>query len=182
MDTRASTSALSPAGALRGFTLVELLITIALLTIVMAIAIPRLNTGRSHVVNQAREFKSALNFARSEALNRSRIVTLCPSDDAAAAAPVCGESWHNGWVIYIDVNNDGDADDGEVLRRHLALKGGVSISPNPAVSRIRFDNQGFTADASDFLFCSDADKTSGRTVMLARSGRAMRSKDVTVCP
>jgi type IV fimbrial biogenesis protein FimT len=182
MKSKAIMSAQCKARTSRGFTLIEMLITIAILTIVMAIAIPNFNTGRSLVVNQAREFKSALNFARNEAVNLSRIVTLCPSDDASAAAPNCDETWHNGWVVYIDENKDGDADDGEVVRRHIALKGGVTITANPVAASVSFDNQGFTDDASDFLFCSDADKASGRTVMLARSGRAMRSKDLTTCP
>lgn len=166
----------------RGFTLIEMLLTIAILTIVMAIAIPNFNTGRSLVVNQAREFKSALNFARNEAVNLSRVVTMCPSDDASAAVPDCDATWHNGWVVYIDENNDGDADDGEVVRRHIALKGAVTITATPAVASVSFDNQGFTTVASDFLFCSDADKASGRTVLLALSGRAMRSNTLTTCP
>lgn len=165
-----------------GFTLVELLITIAILAIVLAIAIPNMNTGRSLVVNQAREFKTALNFARNEAVNQSRVVIMCPSDDATADSPSCDETWHSGWVIFVDQDSDGVVDGDEILRRHVALEGAVTIAPTPAVTSISFDNQGFTDDASDFLFCSDADKASGRTVMLARSGRAMRSKVITTCP
>lgn len=165
-----------------GFTLVELLITIAILAIVLAIAIPNINTGRSFTINQAREFKSALNFARNEAVNQSRVVIMCPSDDAAAEPPTCDETWHNGWVVFVDQDNDGAVDNDEILRRHVALEGAVTIGSSPAVTSISFDSQGFTDDASDFLFCSDADKASGRTVMLARSGRAMRSKVVTTCP
>ena len=165
-----------------GFTLVELLITIAILSIVLAIAIPNMNTGRSFAVNQAREFKSALNYARNEAVNQSRVVIMCPSDDASADDPACDDTWHNGWVIFVDQDNNGEAEADEVLRRHTSLKGAITIAPDPAVASISFDNQGFTNDASDFLFCSDSDKASGRTVMLARSGRAMRSKDLTTCP
>ncbi len=66
-----------------GFTLVELLITIAILATVLAIAIPNINTGRSLVVNQAREFKIGTQFARNEAVNQSRVVIMCPSDDAS---------------------------------------------------------------------------------------------------
>jgi type IV fimbrial biogenesis protein FimT len=165
-----------------GFTLVELLVTIAILAIVMAIAIPNINTGRSLVVNQAREFNSSLNFARNEAVNQSRVVVMCPSDDASEDDPGCDETWHNGWVVYVDQDNNGEAGAGEVLRRHTSLKGAVTIAASPALTSISFDNRGFTDDASDFLFCSDADKASGRTVMLARSGRAMRSKVVSTCP
>ncbi len=165
-----------------GFTLVELLIAVAIMTITLAIAVPNFNTARSLVINQSREFKSALNFARNEAVNRSRDIIMCPSDDATVAVPECDASWHSGWVIYVDEDNDGEADAGEVLRRHDVLKGGVTITGNPVVASITFDNQGFTGAASNFLFCSDADKNQGRTVLLALSGRAMRSKTVTVCP
>jgi type IV fimbrial biogenesis protein FimT len=179
MQTRISSA---PTRAAAGFTLVELLITIAILSIVLAIAIPNISTGRSLVLNQAKEFNSALQYARNEAVNQSRAVVVCPTDDAGEAVPECDATWHSGWVVYVDLDSDGAPSAGEVLRRHIALKGGVTITGNPVVAAVTFDNQGFTATPSDFLFCSDADKASGRTIMLARSGRAMRSNVISNCP
>lgn len=165
-----------------GFTLVELLITIAIMAIALAIAVPNIETGRSQAFNQSREFHQALTYARAEAVNRSREVMICPSNDATVAAPVCGNDWEAGWVIFVDEDDDNVVDAAEVLRRHGELNGNVIINDVPAVATVTFDRQGFTADDSVFQFCSPAATDHGRTVVLGNSGRAIRSKVVSVCP
>ena len=101
----------------RGLTLIELMVVLAILAIVVTMAVPsfkslismtQLRTATSHLVG-------VLNLARSEAIKRGWPVTVCKSADVAAAAPSCdeGAAWHDGWLVFVDYNQNGikDADD-----------------------------------------------------------------------
>lgn len=102
-----------------GITLVELLITIAVLAIVLALAVP----GYGSLVNSVRlagltnELVSSLNLARSEAIKRGVRVTVCKSANPMAADPDCqtGGSWQDGWILFVDRNIVGKRDGDDQL-------------------------------------------------------------------
>lgn len=85
----------------RGFTLIEMIVTLAVLAIAVAIAIPSFTTQIRN--NQSRalgeEFGAALSFARSEAVKRGQLVSICASD---AAQTNCANDWTNGWLVFVD--------------------------------------------------------------------------------
>jgi type IV fimbrial biogenesis protein FimT len=90
-----------------GFTLVELLVSVAVLTILAAVAVP----GLTQFGHQARmsmlgnQFLSDLANARFEAIRRGRRVVLCKSADGS----VCTREghWDQGWLVFEDANNSG---------------------------------------------------------------------------
>lgn len=86
-----------------GFTLVELLITMCVVAILAAIGVPSFRdyAAAAAIRAQVSDFSGALRLARSEAIKRGRVVTLCRTDDATVVAPVCaaGDDWSAGWVI-----------------------------------------------------------------------------------
>ena len=91
----------------RGFTMIELLVTIAIVTIMLVLAAPSFtrlvqsNTMSSHV----NTYLSDIRFARSEAVRLGGRVILCRSDAPEADLPVCninagpgGKGWISGWI------------------------------------------------------------------------------------
>lgn len=84
----------------QAFTLVELVITVAIAAIVLGLALPSFNTQirNNSSVALGHEFASALNFARSEAIKRGARVSICASNNGVA----CVGAWTDGWLIFVD--------------------------------------------------------------------------------
>lgn len=106
----------------RGFTLVELLVTVAVLVVLVALGAPQLRTLllKRTVSSQAESLSSGLRFARSEAIKRGQFVTMCASSNPEAATPTClannASDWSSGWIIFVDhAANLRQFDSGEVL-------------------------------------------------------------------
>ena len=91
-----------------GFTLVELLMAVAVLGILLTIGVPALRDMvlNNRLVSQTNRLVSHLQLARSESIKRSAPVVLCRTDDFAT--PACGgtsaaRTWDTGWLVYVDV-------------------------------------------------------------------------------
>ena len=112
----------------RGFTLVELLVTMTLVAILSAIALPSLSSfvTNSRVSSRANDFVAAINLARSEAVKRSSGVTICPSSNAATCATAA--DWASGWIVFSDHDIDATADTGdELIHVFPGLSGGITM-------------------------------------------------------
>ena len=117
-----------------GFTLVELMVVLAIATLLITVAAPswRLFMASQHHNVAVNELLLAFRFTRSEAIKSGQRVTACTRSGNALA---CGKtSWHQGWLIFIDSNNNGLFDDGEkLLRQHAALNSQVSATGNTRI-------------------------------------------------
>ena len=117
----------------RGFTLVELLVVLAVGAILLAIAIPSyaflVNSSRLAAVTN--DLVTALHLARSEAIKRRMRVTVCKTSNAMADTPVCDTtaSWQQGWLVFVDGGTKGVIDSGDALLRvQDSLSAAVTIT------------------------------------------------------
>ena len=85
---------------IQGFTLIELMVTVAVLAIVLSIAVPSFQTLITNNKSQTMgdEFAQALNFARSEAVKNKKRVSICASSNGTS----CTGSWSEGFIVFQD--------------------------------------------------------------------------------
>ena len=86
----------------RGFTLIELMVTLAVLAIVLGIAVPSFTQQirNNSSVALTSEFQTALSYARAEAVKRATRVSICPSTNGASC--LGASDWHKGWLVFVD--------------------------------------------------------------------------------
>jgi len=91
----------------RGFTLVELIVALAVAAILLAMAVPSLGDllRNNRLAAANNELVTSLNVARAEALRRGRPVTVCASADQRSCAS--SNNWATGWVVFEDTVNTG---------------------------------------------------------------------------
>lgn len=117
-----------------GFTLMELLTTLAVAGILLVIAAPALNgMVRTHRLNAAaNELVGAANLARSEAIQRGSRVTLLPCRwSEASASCATGSSWRDGWALIAgppESSTDLTVTSANLLRHFAPLAKELSMS------------------------------------------------------
>lgn len=105
----------------QGFTLMELMLVLALAAVIFAIAAPNFNEFRrnSRLTSAANNLLGAIQTARTEAIKRQVSVSICPSDNADddAGATCSAEGVFRGWIVFVDTNSNCDRDAGDTLVR-----------------------------------------------------------------
>jgi type IV fimbrial biogenesis protein FimT len=155
-----------------GLTLIELMVTLAVAIVLLAIGIPAFQgmEANNRAVALAQGLVSALTLARTEAVGRGVPVAVCgkkspgpgnlecldsisdadkpcPIDDATAS----NNPWCNGWLVFVDTISSG-SDLGtrqtseELIRAFPRPRGGPTIKASAVF--VRFASQGFLNDGS----------------------------------
>lgn len=180
----------------RGFTLLELLVTMAVAGILLSVGVPSFSDAikESRLSTQYNAMVGSLYLARSEAVKGIADVTVCPR--SAPATNQCGtkDDWNNGWLVFMDntrVQGEAtakvDADD-EIVAVEMAPKGentilAIGSSSNSAanareVAFIRYTRNGSTEWNSGSVIVCDSSRgaAASRVINIVLTGDIRRGR------
>lgn len=169
-----------------GFTLLELLVALAVAAILLGIGAPEMSAAirEGRIGARHNALVGSLYLARSEAIKGSVVVTLC----ARASDTGCGESWENGWLVFVDGDTPASVDDDDTVLHVEASRGeGITIrtlgsSDRSATSATARDHIRFRPDGStdwmggSFVLCDERGTTDARVVNMVLTGDARRGR------
>lgn len=174
-----------------GFTLIELIITLTIAGILIALATPAMQTfvQDQRLTNQANEFITDLNIARSEAVKRGGSNIVICKQGGTAASPSCSTSaaWSTGRVVFVDADSDGVIDSNEtILRVTETLDGSNTLnSIGSTTNSFTFSSTGLTTLSTGteiaMRFCDSRGSTKGVTVYVNFTGRARIDRATLSC-
>jgi len=177
-------------GLFVGFTLIELMVTLAVAAIVITIAAPSFVdvVQKARMSSQTNDVVAAVNLGRSRALTEAARVILCPTSDEVTCSTT--QSWGDGWMIFVDCNQNGSLDAGgtdcingsaeRIVRRGSSPKGGaLDVASNAS---LQFESNGRVAASRTFTVCVPGLDTARQVVVntVGRS-RVIEADPASVC-
>lgn len=155
-----------------GFTLVELLMTLAIGAIVLMLAAPSLGNllASTRMATAEGAIADSLNHARTEAIMHNGRVLVCPSIDARHCLP--SHEWQHGWLIADDADGDGQPDgDVPTIAMLPALPAGTRVITSTGRRRVSFHPNGSAAGTNARFTVCHARQHDGKAVVVSNAGR-----------
>lgn len=173
----------------QGFTLLEVLVVLAVLSVLLGLAVPGLTgvRARQQLQGQAEDFWNSLMLARAQALLHQQRITLC-----AAVQGVCDPSagWHAGWLVFMDANRNGQREaDERLLLQQGGAPAAVRISGNRTVERLigygadgRSESLTGAFQAGTVTVCAKGQSEGWQVVINAAGRPRLEKTDLSSCP
>lgn len=162
----------------RGFTLIELMVTVAIAAVLLTLGVPAFTNLmiKNQLSGQIQTLQGTIAFARSEAIKRATYVSICKSIDQSTCCQTSGSTcadWSGGWIVFENRDNDvpavrddiGGADEEPLLRVFPALPSDYTLNANNNFTNfITYDRLGMANNNGTFVFCRGSDETTARAM------------------
>ena len=163
----------------KGFTLIELMITLVVLVIALSIAVPNFAAWikNNRIDAATRTLAGTLNLARSEAVSRQTVITVNS-----------GGNWSNGLTIYTDTTPTGNTAQvaGDTLIKDLDFSmDGITVNTNDGDNFISFTSSGLLNEGGNQLsiaICDDRGVSQGTLITINAVGRTSIGNPTTCTP
>ncbi|WP_053980937.1 GspH/FimT family protein [Marinagarivorans algicola] len=161
-----------------GYTLLELLITLTIIAIIAAVAVPSFdsimdNNKQSAAINK---LLGELHFARSEAVKRARQVVICPSSNNNTCNTA--QTWADGWIMFIDNNRNNMHENAEeILRIGEKFDRGLTVTVSHNLAKyIRYRSNGMTISPGEITICDSRGSPKAQAIIINTIGRPQISQ------
>ena len=165
---------------IKGFTLLELLVALALMGILAAWGLPNFQTlgERSAVTSEINRLQAILTLARNTAITQQSDITVCPTNNNR---DTCTTDWNNP-VIVVKGDKTNSISDSDIVRIFAPTKG-THVTKN-GQSRIKYNSVGHAGGFnSTYTICPSNEETSqsGKTLVISTLGRSRVGEDPISC-
>lgn len=160
----------------RGVSHVELMIAVALITVLSVTALPGVSNmlDRGKINGTRHQLLTDLNFARNTAVTSYRRVVICPSDDQRTCSG--DTNWSSGWIVFQDFDANAERSGGERLLKVSSLNSSIDVNSGRR-DRFRFYPDGTAPGSTGSIYlCIQGEPDMGHRLVVSNVGR-VRSEE-----
>ena len=163
----------------KGFSLLEVMTTLAVSGILFGLAVPVTShiISENRVTGQINQLRGALALTRSEAVTRRQDVVLCKSADQQTC--IRHGRWDQGYLVFVDINRDRRRNQQEqLLHVRAKLPANITLDYRAFGSRhyLAYHQTGFTQTNGTFTFCNKDMPDRAKALIVTKSGRVRLSE------
>jgi type IV fimbrial biogenesis protein FimT len=158
-----------------GFTVMELMVTLAIAAVLLSLAVPSYQafSNRQRMKAAVVSLQQDLLAARSQAVYLRGMVVVCPGHPQGGCSG--GNDWSEGWIVFEDRNNDRQYQAEEPLLRRGQGITGVAVHAPASRSELRFFPDGSTPGSNGSIgFCGRGGPEHARRLVISNIGRIRR--------
>jgi type IV fimbrial biogenesis protein FimT len=148
-----------------GYTMVELIITVAIGSILLMVAVPTFFwvTNSNRIAAEINGLLGDLQFGRAEAVKEGTPVTVCVSTNGTSCAGAGVNTWQSGWIVFSDVNGNAVVNAGDtILRIQKPFTSTDTFVATNAVSAVTFNRDGYANGIANGTLIELHDKTNNK--------------------